>query len=46
MSRAKSQPALAVYAYDRLRKAVVAHVFGEHYGDAGASYEYCHPLTW
>nr|WP_250389122.1 IS1 family transposase [Escherichia coli] len=30
---------LAVYAYDRLRKTVVAHVFGEHYGDAGASYE-------
>ncbi len=23
------------YAYDRLRKTVVAHVFDEHYGDTG-----------
>nr|WP_265349430.1 IS1 family transposase [Enterobacter hormaechei] len=36
---AKSRQRWLFYAYDRLRKTVVAHVFGERYGDAGASYE-------
>ncbi|WP_375782377.1 IS1 family transposase [Klebsiella pneumoniae] len=37
---AKSRQRWLFYAYDRLRKTVVAHVFGgTHYGDAGASYE-------
>ncbi|WP_289844503.1 IS1 family transposase [Shigella dysenteriae] len=42
---AKSRQRWLFYAYDRLRKTVVAHVFGErHYGDAGASYEPAVPL--
>ena len=37
---AKSRQRWLFYAYDSLRKTVVAHVFGERiYGDAGASYE-------
>jgi insertion element IS1 protein InsB len=43
---AKSRQRWLFYAYDRLRKTVVAHVFGEHYGDAGASYEPAVTLTW
>ncbi|WP_274546361.1 IS1 family transposase [Klebsiella pneumoniae] len=46
---AKSRQRWLFYAHDRLRKTVVAHVFGEHYGgDAGASYEPAAvtPLTW
>ncbi|CDL14711.1 Mobile element protein [Klebsiella pneumoniae IS46] len=35
------------YAYDRLRKTVVAHVFGERtMATLGRLMSCCHPLTW
>ncbi|EFP70334.1 insertion element IS1 1/5/6 protein insB [Shigella dysenteriae 1617] len=41
---AKSRQRWLFYAYDRLRKTVVAHVFGERTMAAGASYEPAVPL--